>query len=37
LHFVKTVTNVTNPKQAIAVALSEAEGLDKMKKIIKNK
>jgi hypothetical protein len=29
LHSGKTETIVTNPKQAIAIALSEAEGLDK--------
>ncbi len=29
LHSGKTKTIVTNPKQAIAIALSEAEGLDK--------
>lgn len=28
----KTETIVTNPKQAIAIALSEAEGLDKKSK-----
>ncbi len=32
LHSGKTETFVTNPKQAIAIALSEAEGLDKKKK-----
>jgi len=32
LHSGKTETIVTNPKQAIAIALSEAEGLDKKKK-----
>lgn len=32
LHFRKTETIVTNPKQAIASALSEAKGLDKKKK-----
>ncbi len=30
LHSGKTETIVTNPKQAIAIALSEAEGLDKI-------
>lgn len=29
LHSGNTKTIVTNPKQAIAIALSEAEGLDK--------
>jgi hypothetical protein len=29
LHSGKTDTIVTNPKQAIAIALSEAKGLDK--------
>ncbi len=29
LHFGKTETIVTNPKQAIAIALNEADGLDK--------
>lgn len=29
LHFGKTETIVTNPKQDITIALSEAEGLDK--------
>lgn len=32
LHSGKTDTIVTNPKQAIAIALSEAEGLDKKTK-----
>lgn len=32
LHSGKTETIVTNPKQAIAIALSEAEGLDKTTK-----
>ncbi len=32
LHSGKTETIVTNPKQAIAIALSEAEGLDKKNK-----
>lgn len=32
LHAGKTNTIVTNPKQAIAIALSEAEDLDKTKK-----
>ncbi len=32
LHSGKTETIVTNPKQAIAIALSEADGLDKKKK-----
>lgn len=32
LHSGKTETIVTNPKQAIAIALSEAEGLDKKTK-----
>ena len=32
LHSGKTETIVTNPKQAIAIALSEAEGLDKKSK-----
>jgi hypothetical protein len=32
LHSGKTETIVTNPKQAIAIALNEAEGLDKTKK-----
>lgn len=32
LHNGKTKTIVTNPKQAIAIALSEAEGLDKTNK-----
>lgn len=32
LHSGKTETIVTNPKQAIAIALSEAEGLDKTNK-----
>jgi hypothetical protein len=31
LHSGKTENIVTNPKQAIAIALSEAEGLDKEK------
>ena len=32
LHSGKTETIVTNPKQAIAISLSEAEGLDKKAK-----
>jgi hypothetical protein len=32
LHSGKTDTIVTNPKQAIAIALSEAEGLNKKSK-----
>lgn len=32
LHSGKTETIVTNPKQAIAIALSEAEELEKTKK-----
>ena len=32
LHSGNTETIVTNPKQAIAIALSEAEGLDKKSK-----
>ena len=32
LHSGKTETIVTNPKQAIAIALSEAEGLEKKTK-----
>lgn len=32
LHSGKTDVIVTNPKQAIAIALSEAEELDKLKK-----
>lgn len=32
LHSGKTETIVTNPKQAIAIALSEAEDLNKTKK-----
>jgi hypothetical protein len=32
LHSGKSDIIVTNPKQAIAIALSEAEGLDKKKK-----
>jgi Family of unknown function (DUF6496) len=32
LHSGKTETIVTNPKQAIAIALKEAEGLDKKNK-----
>lgn len=32
LHAGKTETIVTNPKQAIAIALSEAEELEKKKK-----
>jgi hypothetical protein len=32
LHSGKTDSIVTNPKQAIAIALSEAEGLDKKSK-----
>ena len=32
LHSGKTETIVTNPKQAIAIALSVAEGLDKQSK-----
>lgn len=32
LYSGKTEIIVTNPKQAIAIALSEAEGLDKKKK-----
>lgn len=32
LHSGNTETIVTNPKQAIAIALSEAEGLDKKPK-----
>jgi Family of unknown function (DUF6496) len=32
LHSGKTDSIVTNPKQAIAIALSEAEGLDKRNK-----
>jgi hypothetical protein len=32
LHSGKTKTIVTNPKQAIAIALSEAEELEKTKK-----
>jgi hypothetical protein len=32
LHAGKTDTIVTNPKQAIAIALSEADELDKTKK-----
>jgi hypothetical protein len=32
LHSGKTETIVTNPKQAIAIALSEAEEFDKTKK-----
>lgn len=32
LHSGKTDTIVTNPKQAIAIALSEADGLDKKTK-----
>ena len=31
LHIGKSDTVVTNPKQAIAIALSEAEGVDKNK------
>lgn len=34
LHSGKTDVIVTNPKQAIAIALSEAEEIDKSKKII---
>ena len=32
LHSGKTETIVTKPKQAIAISLSEAEGLSKIKK-----